>query len=320
KVGNIFTEIGVCNKSEQANKILKSDFESYGDFEKNLRQMYRNAEYIVTWEKYNFWELLSSIYRINRILPFEEKLNIFFTDLFFDWEAYKTKEEYSAFYDKLNSSLDYRDSIMGNNMIAGFEEILKNRDHRKKALVIYNGPHAYRRTLEKKPAAAYIFEKYPGRVTNVMINWWAFLKEGIKLLSDGKWDASFMYLNNPSLGFDFENSPFGNDKFDQYVERDTVLKYNDIYEGFIFYGGIHRWNCVVGIPDIWKDAPDVEEMLRREHHIVGNDYSVGEWKKYYNDVRNVILDDVSLDSIKAKIYSWLEDDEKSEKYILNSAY
>jgi hypothetical protein len=36
-------------------------------------------------------------------------------------------------------------------------------------------------------------------------------------LQDGKWDAAFAVLGYPSLGFDFQGSPFGSDEFDYFA-------------------------------------------------------------------------------------------------------
>ncbi|MFA5541624.1 MAG: hypothetical protein WC984_08125, partial [Bacteroidales bacterium] len=45
---------------------------------------------------------------------------------------------------------------------------------------------------------------------------------------------------NKSIGFDFEGSPFGEDKFDMNLNYDK-FKYKDIYHGFIFYKSKFDW-------------------------------------------------------------------------------
>ena len=128
-VGHIFTEIGATNQTERANNILGSEYESYLDFEKDLMELYRDLSSSYIWEKYNYWYLLSAIYRINTSLNDNQNLTLHFTDINFDWNNYFDINAYTDIYS--------RDSIMGCNFINEFDKILQNQDEpRKKALVI----------------------------------------------------------------------------------------------------------------------------------------------------------------------------------------
>ena len=103
RVGNIFTEVGVHNVTKEANSVLKGKYASEAEFEQALRVLYRKLDYEPLWEKTNFWTFLSSIHRINTFLPLEKNLNIFFTDISFDWEACRTSDDRARFIKRLRS-------------------------------------------------------------------------------------------------------------------------------------------------------------------------------------------------------------------------
>ena len=292
-IGNVFTEVGPYNRIEWANEVLKSEYESYSDFENNLRPLYRELEsWNLIWEKYNFWYFLSSIYRINTKLQSSQKINLFFTDVPFDWNSINTRDDYLTF--QKNISEGKRDSIMGNNMTTIYNKILNDdNSNRKKALVIYNLPHAIQSkaidSLTIKSAASYIFNEYPGKVANVMINWLNIHNSRYSgFIADGKWDAAFWALCNPSVGFDFNNSPFGMDKIDfDYIKRplENNVNYQDLFTGFIFYGGVTSWNIVIGIPGIIDDEFGAEFLRREKIVIPDSKITLCNAKEYYNIVR-----------------------------------
>ena len=315
-VGNIFTEVGMYNRTEWANRILKNQYRSYADFENELRLLYRELDYDMIWDKYNFWAFLSSIYRINTRLQPSQKINLFFTDVSFDWNSCLSREDWITLAPIYNGF--YRDSIMGSNMISAYNNILKNeKETRKKALVIFNRPHSYQFYIDDdnkniRSAASYIFEKFAERVANVMINWWSPQKNGEdRLIASGKWDAAFLSLNNPQLGFDFIDSPFGVDKFDHYSIRPLEnVKYQDVYTGFVFYGGITSWNFVIGIPGIIDDEFGAEYLRRYKIFKPDIKTSLDEESSYYNTVRsnNAFGGDNKMKKrIEKKINYWLKE-------------
>jgi len=316
-VGNVFTEVGSYNRTEWANQVLKNEYESYADFENNLRPLYRELEsWNLIWEKYNFWAFLSSIYRINTKLQPSQKINIFFTDVPFDWNDCHTREDWLAF-DKNFHDRFWRDSIMGHNLITEYNKILNDENsNRKKALVILNTWHSYQpvvtaENINLKSAASHIFNEYQGKVANVMINYMASNKSGNRdeFVAGGKWDAVFWALNNPLLGFDFKDSPFGIDEFDMWKPTFKNIKYQDVYTGFIFYGGITSWNIRIGVPGIIDDEFVPEYMRRHKIVIPGKAFTLESAKEYYNVVRTYkpwyFSDKMSKNRIKRNYKYWI---------------
>lgn len=70
----------------------------------------------------------------------------------------------------------------------------------------------------------------------------------------GKWDAAFEVAGNPDPGFDFINSPFGEDSYDYYPMRNSGVKYKHMFTGYIYYKPIYKHKCIWGIPDINRDG------------------------------------------------------------------
>lgn len=259
-VGHIFTEVGVHNQTERANEILANKYDDYSVFERDLMRLYRDLNYWSVWEKYNFWYLLSTIYHINASLDDTRKLTIHFTDIPFDWDNYFDAEAYAEVHD--------RDSIMGNNFIDDFDKIRQNpNEPRKKALVIMNTRHSFKdhpKAVWRKSAASVIFDRYPGSVANVMINnttLTEIVDDPDHLIERGKWDAAFKYVDNPELGFDMADSPFGEDIL-QFYEQPSAVEYKEVFTGFVFYKPISEWILMLGIPG-FVDEEFKPEFIRR---------------------------------------------------------
>jgi hypothetical protein len=321
KVGNIFTEVGVYNHTEWANKVLHNTYASDADFEKELRTLYRELDYMLIWDKYNYWMLLKSIYKINSNLPEEQKINVHFTDVSFDWSTCREASEYKQFRESFANKWA-KDSIISENFVKDYNRILNDKNIlRKKALVIYNRPHSYQgysfsysknkeeEEEEVKSAASYLFKAYPNQVANVMINWHiAGLESKNNLIHQGKWDAAFKVLGYPEVGFNFEDSPMGNCYFDHYYVHyygTTQKKYKDIYTGFVFYKPIHEWKRVIGIPDLIDDDFLPELVERRKIMHPQEEVDTQSQKSYYNDMRTVNPSE-NMDSLEFYINEWIK--------------
>jgi hypothetical protein len=309
-VGNVFTELGSTNRTEWANRVLKRNYKSYSDFEKELQKLYRDIEFMPLWDAYNLWKYLNGVYAVNKNLPANQKISAFFTDVAYDWSKCTTKEQRQK--DMINITTG-RDSVMAYNFIREYEKILQGVDPRKKALVIFNTRHSfndYRRPEGKvKDAAAYIFNKYPNKIANVMLNYYrcALEENDCKLVVDGKWDAAFRYLGNPSLGFSFTGSLMGDDFFDfHYSLPSQDVTYKDVYTGFIFYKPIEEMVVVQGgMPGVIDDEfmPEIKRRLQLD----GRNWTDEDMKSFgKKHSRNMWEKGAIRDSIEFQVNRWLK--------------
>ena len=286
-IGYVYSEVGIVNKTEKANQILKKNHIDQSEFEKELIKLIREIDFNPLWEKYNIYKYLKGIYSINKTLSEQEKITIGLTDVAFNWST-ATIENYKIFDEHIERNLN-RDSIMAYNFVSLYEsQIPKNG--KKKALLIQNRPHAEKLIYGKKykTVGKHIADKYPKKVKVIALNWFDYRNENeFKLTDNGKWDVAFYKSKNKTVGFDLKDTPFG--KF--YYNEPLKIKYEDIIDGIIFYEPFYNWKCVIGIPNI-VDEEFSYEILRRYNIYDGEERKYTEEEryeeiKYYNKVREV---------------------------------
>jgi len=317
-VGNVFTEIGMTNLNPELNNFIHSKNYSQKQIHKKLIKFQRKAGYYPLWGSFNFYSLNKQLYITNQSLSNEDKINIYPSNI-----ALKVDSLDADYYKKVwNSIIYHRDSLMANNIIKNFEKIKASNSTRKKALIIMNFRHAFNKnfTMDNgnvvKNTGAYLFQKYHENIANVLINQFEFTdsdtdKEIIyKSAQDGKWDASFEILHADNAGFDFKNTPFGEDPFLLWPFHKHQYKYKDMFTGFIYYKKPKDFKLMKGI-DRLIDSTFIKTYKKR----------VLLWKEITNNRINyplkdsVIMEEYGnkkifkierLDSITAQIYKWIK--------------
>jgi hypothetical protein len=260
-VGHVFTEIGSSTLAEDIDIYLKSGSLDEEKAEEKLLHICRNLVFHPVWNNVNFYEFLKKVRQLNFTLPSEKKIHVHFSDMPFSWHG-MTEEKYREFQDTLSQ----RDRIMADQIIAAYSDILKSKQPRKKALIIMNYRHAFNDRFEKPGGkkgdnvGRYIFEAFPERTANVMINSVRVLPGSTDddviwaPIQEGKWDAAFALMGDPSLGFDFAGSTFGRDEFDFFPVAKESLTYQDVFTGFIFYRPLEAHKFIYGIPSLFEDG------------------------------------------------------------------
>lgn len=286
KVGHIITEVGANNMSANANRIINADMtddEFYQAFVKHLR----NVDMDVYWEKYNFYQLHRDIRAVNKQQDDNHKLKLTYAGTSFIWddEFPMTTEEY-AVVDNYSDYNNY-DKILAENAINKFGEIWCGDGERKKALIIFNRPHSYRQyplrgdIINNPFAAQIIMDRFPGHVTNIMLNTRISKYDDNKRINaiipiqNGKWDAAFKVCGYKSIGFDFTGSPFGADAFDHYDKPLEPTAYQDVFDGFIYYLPIDKF-VISSDYDGFIDDGFEAEFYRRARFIATDEETVSE--------------------------------------------
>jgi hypothetical protein len=128
--------------------------------------------------------------------------------------------------------------------------------------------HKFEYPIGRKPnnVGRFLFEKYGNRIANVYVNSLKMIRQannepGLGLIHSGKWDAAFKALNKENLGFDFEDSPFGRDRFDIWP-FDNPFTFTDVFTGFVFWLPLEKHRSVVGVPN-FVDSLSANEIFRR---------------------------------------------------------
>lgn len=262
EVGNIFTEVGSVSIQTDLNSFLHTRYLTEEQRKADLLEIYRNLTFSPCWEKYNFFHFLSEINKLNAEIQDSTSIHLYPLSWEFPgWKNFETSAEYKAWFYKQH---DF-DSVMAANFIKRYAEILADGGSNK-ALIILNYRHAfakdvknemYEKTMPVSNAARFIFDHYKGRVANILMNTWTSLPvensdigDPFIPFHDGKWDAAFKFIHTKSLGFDFGNSPFGEDSFDLWPYSKAEYKYKDVFTGFVFYLPLGEHYELYGIPGI----------------------------------------------------------------------
>lgn len=313
-VGNIFTEIGSIDNRENTQKFIHQKFKT--EEEKTAQQLnvYREMGYYGIWEMTNFYNFIGKLNSLNSKLNKSKKINLFVSDIRHpNTEETSSTENIKSFFKKVVSK---RDSIMAVNVINTFDSIKKD-SKRKKTLIIMNYRHAFSKSLSSDGTinvGDYLNRKYSNKFANVLINGPSLLPEVDKsslnkptiyqdmsetLTQDGKWDAAFNAAKKENLGFDFKDTPFGEDYFDKWPFTKHDFTYQDIFTGFVFYLPIEKHIDSYGVTDLVKGyEKKIHEITNKKMKALGGELvplseiakiSTVETEKSYDDMEKMIL-------------------------------
>jgi hypothetical protein len=286
QAGHIFMENGGRTVRPLAESFLMDDSLTEPQVQEKLRAIFRNFDWTGASDRTNVYDFWKKVYDLNRSLPNDLRVHIYPSDLDFDWKG-ATKESYGV----LCKQLGRRDQLMADNVAQKFN-LIRESAGRNKALVIMNYRHAFPhipirqggQTATVENMTGFLMAAYPGKVANVMINNVRLMPGStddhlvISAMQDGKWDAAFAVLANPSVGFDFKGSPFGGDEFDYFAVPFPIgRKYQDLFTGYVFFKPLDEHRMTFHIPGL-LDPPFAGEMLKR-CRIMGQNRSAEEIAK-----------------------------------------
>ena len=239
-VGNVFTEYGSVIHQHKIDTFLNTVFP-------NDTILEQETACLMYYMSGGFYYFIKNLNLLNSELPDTLKIREHYCDAI-------DCDDIVAFIQSKSDPNQNRDSLMAQATIDWYNEQVAN-GKRHKCLVITNSRHAHGYAkgidyvkncpnfwnLTKGNQGQYIWEKYPEKTATVMqlryIGSRNFAYFPIyRPINKGKWNLAFEINQNKPIGFDLENTPFGNDLFDAYSLRGarTTLKYEDIFTGIIF--------------------------------------------------------------------------------------
>ncbi|MEE4257046.1 MAG: hypothetical protein V2I47_08405 [Bacteroidales bacterium] len=312
-IGNVFIEVCGRKQADKIDHLLNAVALNENSVNRLITDITRNCSFHPLWTNYNFPYLLRGLYEINKDLDHNKKIHLYPTDLPHNWKNMDSTA-YKVFWDAIRA----RDKKMADYIIAELDT-LSNDGKRNKALVIMNYRHAfgnnfmYNDSIKPDNVGRYLFEHYPGKVANVLVN--SIVLTEVRSDSDvefgaiqeGKWDASFHVLNKYDLGFDLRNSPFGKDYFDTWIFTEHNYSYGDVFNGFVYYKPIQEFKMAVGVPGL-IDSAFLSELKRRNaiaNKVRGSGLPLIDsilWQ--YNETE--ITNDIFTDSVKYQISKWVK--------------
>lgn len=293
RVGNVFTETGSVSQQPALEAFFKAN-----SLDRNaiLQMMHNFMPSPEGWDRNNYYDFLQRMYKLNKTLTTDKKINLFFSDEPATWAQFPDHYQYKIFYDLPGEGeyINPRDRIMAMRIFTKYQTILSFSAPRKKALVIMNSRHAFGPIKElDDPKWGYIGQNVggflirwlPNKVANVMLNTAGSTTQ--HLLQSGKWDAAFRFLNNPAVGFDFVGSPFGADSFD-YGQAPSNYQYKDIFTGMVFFKPLSQHWLHDDIPGYYDK--DYQILVMQRAGIVCDPDDPVKYQECLNEVNDQMQD------------------------------
>jgi len=240
-VGNIFTEYGSAIHQNKIDTFLNTVFP-------NDTILEQETACLMYYMSGGFYYFIKNLNLLNSGLPDSLKVREHYCDMQIDCDDIVT------FIQTKSKADSNRDSLMAQVTIDWYNAQVA-AGKRNKCLVVTNYRHAHgyaggvdyvkshKNTfrLTQGNQGQYIWEQFPEKTAAVMQSQYGNFRSLFMPISrpshKGKWDLAFEINQNKPVGFDFKNTPFGNDYYDLYPLRGakTKLKYEDIFTGMIFY-------------------------------------------------------------------------------------
>lgn len=312
QAGAVFTELGARNLQGDLDEIMATPDLDRAAVGRRLLPIFRDLGLHPFWDSTNFFEFLRGIYELNRGRPPERHVAVRLSDIPIDWSV-MTTASYVRYREKTVAN---RDRLIAEKIIEDVRAMDREAGEPAKALVIMNYRHAFNDFAfadgsKGDNVGRYLFEAFPGRVANVMLNSVGLLPgttdfEAVtQPIQEGRWDAAFRSAGVEEAGFDFAGSPFGRDSFDYFPFRPHDATYEDVFDGFVFYRPLPEHRLVSGIPGLFDDGFEAE--ARRRFAVVGRAVADTDFMEMVAAANEPMVESYDeLSRYEAVIDRWLE--------------
>ena len=227
KVGHIFTEYGCAKEQAKVDSFIRTSFPDSISLAKAVATL-------MCYHSGNFYFFMQKLHTFNQTLPDSLQIQVHFTDIL-SWK-YLRKIYSDTMLNDENTIKYERDSLMARVVMDWYKQT------GGKCLLVTNYRHAFAvknnvgfKKYENE--AQYIYNEFPEITANVLIHGYRYDYIYISPPQHGLWNRAIKNNGNNPVGFNFENSPFGKDKFDMYpaLRKYYYCRYQDVFTGFVFY-------------------------------------------------------------------------------------
>ena len=251
-------------------KAFQDDFSGYG------------------WRYQTYVELLAEIWRINKLLPAGEKINVICIDQPVYWQSIHTRQDYDLF----QKSLAGRDYYMYLKVIEGMDSFNSGR----KGFLLTNTRHAYKHIRKNDGHLAwncgtFFNQWHPGKTYSVRIHNINFelrpseereqrsTSEGLEKYkirwvrtAGGTWDRAFSENGNLPVALPLKNNIFGRTPYsgNLILVAEAGQTMYDAYDGLIFLAPLEELHFSARIEFIY--TPEFKKELARRIRLLEEDH------------------------------------------------
>jgi hypothetical protein len=233
--GIVFTEYGQTGMQEYLDNFMNTDNLSDAEIHHRVVGILRNMPIDPYWTNYNIYNYFKKLYRLNQTLSPQKRIRHFLTDEPVDWSKIKSADDYGKY---LGTTQGHRDNYMAQTIIDKTKNISKVSQKHPRCLVIMNSRHGMDLTkrdpdIRRRNTYEILKDTFENKAANVLINCRLFVP-----FAAGAWEDAFESVGNKPVGFNFKDTPFGNDNFDYFISYFLIylrnLKFKDVFTGFVF--------------------------------------------------------------------------------------
>ncbi|MBI5631116.1 MAG: hypothetical protein HY921_09555 [Elusimicrobia bacterium] len=266
KVGHIFVEVGSINMQPALDAFFNADTLN----RTTLLKVYQNSSWAIGWDNLAVVEFMEEIWRINKSRPIKKRLKVHLTDMPWDWDKIRTRED----YDKAYATLDQRDFHMYK---VAKETLDQSPDEGSKGIFIINTRHGTINLRRQDGTfgdntATYFHQRHPGFSYSIKIHdanpyYDTQTKESHTLrIQHGLWDTAFRLADRAPVAVPFDqSSPFAQTPFDGISTNYRVdgQTYKDAYDATLYLKPLEKYSGNATIPEYFQDSAYVQEVKRR---------------------------------------------------------
>jgi hypothetical protein len=282
--GTVYTEVFSMAGTEIFDRFTYA--ESPEEVKTSIDSIQTGTGVFPVWTKRNIYDFLTRLYYHNRETKPDRRIRWVGSDRYINWFKIRTQADVDTIYRPMLEGSN-RDRYMAENI---HKDFISKGEH--KSLVIMNYRHAFMndswtsatstngRVLTN--VATILKHRLPGRVANVWLHSVNVSSNTYQPILDGRVDAAFQVLGNPSLGFDLETSPLGDKHFELWSNTRHSLAFRDVFHGYVFHTPVHRQKLLDGFPEYYA-VPENMAELKRRFELIGTKMRWNNLLKMYDD-------------------------------------
>jgi len=276
----IFLEVISINKQQ----YLDAYFESKPENKELLYPAFQDDINGTGWSYETYFDLLHTIYTLNKTLPEDEQLKVIGVSNPTYWSEIKTVKDLDLFQKSMRSY----DFVMYKTITYEMDDFRND----KKGIFLTNTRHAYKKIKNKKNefywnTGTFFYQWHPHKTYSVRFhNVQLFLekKETINFLwnriAGGIWDSAFEVFGNKPVAIPLKDNVFGKENYvgNHMLNAAPNQTMYDAYDATIFLGPLETMHKTAIVDIIYTE--EFKKELERRYPIL---YSENQIKKQFEE-------------------------------------